>query len=306
VNDRGPEDRGPEDRGPGVRVGGIDYLNALPLTSYLSDGRDPPLHVSNHVPSRLADLLRSGQLDVALVPAIEYLSRDSYRLLPGICISSYGGVQSIRLYLRCRPQAARRVGLDARSRSSAMLARLLFRELWGACPEFEQFPSLDVPAESALEAAEGLPSPAAAKGLDGVLLIGDAALSLGTVPGWESLDLGTEWTRWTGLPFVYAFWVWGGGPAPPGLTDRFIHARARGLVRIDEIVTTARLPAGFGPAACRRYLSRTIQYNLGPVQIEGCLEYYARLERAGLVSAAPRGFRFLEDGTEPDVPADTT
>ncbi len=116
--------------------------------------------------------------------------------------------------------------------------------------------------------------------LDGVLVIGDAALSVPPPVEWEAQDLGTVWTRWTGLPCVYAFWVWHGGPSPAGLVELFERAKERGLARIDEIVAGLRLGADFDEVRCRHYLHRVIGYDLGNLEIEGLLEFYRRL--AGL------------------------
>jgi chorismate dehydratase len=277
-----------------VKVGGIDYLNALPLTAYLDPGGEPALRISNHPPSVLASMLREAKLDVALVPVVEYPAREGYEVLPGMSISSYGEVQSIRLYHSRALGDSRRVGLDASSRTSAMLARLLFRDLWKASPEFVEMPPSRV--ESALRAA----GPPGRDDPDAFLLIGDAALRLPSVPGREAVDLGTEWTRWTGLPFVYAFWVWRGGPAPRGLAPRFLRAKAIGLARIDEIAERAAGPAGLDPVQCRHYLNRVIRYDLGHAEIEGLTEFFRRVHAAGLAPPAP-AIVLHEDAVEAGV-----
>jgi len=117
---------------------------------------------------------------------------------------------------------------------------------------------------------------------DAVLLIGDAALAAKPGPGWDCSDLGTEWTRMTGLPFVYACWVWRGGPCPSGLTDVFTRARAMGTARIDDIVSAVTLPGGMDTALARDYLRRVIQYDLGQLQFEGLLLFFERLHAVGI------------------------
>ena len=295
---------------PTVRVGGIDYLNALPLTRYLREGGEPNVRLTNSAPSLLASALRSGGLDVALAPVVEYLAKPEYRLVPGICISSYGAVESIRFYHRRPLGDLRTVGLDTSSRSSALMLRLFFRELWRAGPRF-----VSVPPELALARVGGVDETAAvserifARGegerdsapslgeerrllddLDGLLLIGDAALRAPTTTSWEMLDLGTEWTRWTGLPFVYAFWIWRGGVAPIRLVERLHEARDVGLARIDDIVggLDADMVARFGASACREYLRRSIQYDFGRPQQAALKHFFGLLERSGLSAHAPR------------------
>lgn len=258
-----------------VRVGGIDYLNALPLTRYIEEEQTPALKVSNHVPSVLAQKLRQGDLDIALVPVVEYLACEEYRILPGICIASYGEVRSIRLYHRRPLSEVHNVGLDECSLTSAMLTRVFFRDLWRGSPSFRQVSPQQ--AKAVLGASDSTVT-VDGEELDAVLLIGDAALDVSPRPGWETVDLGTEWTRWTGLPCIYAFWVWRGGPSPAGLVEIFERAKNTGLARIDDIVASLHLGADFDAVACRHYLNRVIQYDLGHLQLEGLLEFYKRLK----------------------------
>ena len=251
-----------------IRVGGIDYLNALPLTRYLTEEGVPRLKVTSHSPAALAAGLRAGELDIALVPVVEYLAREEYAVVPGVCIASYGEVKSIRLYCRHAPSDARTVALDSSSRTSAALTRLLFKDLWRASPKFVEMAPRD--AEAVFRGGAG------ERGPDAVLLIGDSALRTPPPAKWEALDLGLTWTRWTGLPFVYAFWVWRGGPAPGGLVERFQRARDLGLARIDDIVRESSGASGLEPQAVRHYLNRTIQYDLNAAHVEGLLEFFRR------------------------------
>jgi chorismate dehydratase len=188
------------------------------------------------------------------------------------------------------------VGLDTSSRSSALLLRLLFRDLWRVEPRF--MPLDPGAAERRLEggaAAGGQAAPPEGEP-EALLLIGDRALCRPRVPGWEVVDLGTEWTRWTGLPFVYALWIWRGAEAPAGLVARLQEAKRVGIARIDDIVASLGVDgaAGLGAAGCRDYLRRVIQYDLDAPQIEGMLAFFSLLERNGLTAAAPRPLLFLE------------
>ena len=55
---------------PPIRVGAVSYLNAKPLYYRLSEFA-PDVRLSMNVPSRLAERLASGVLDVALIPSVE-------------------------------------------------------------------------------------------------------------------------------------------------------------------------------------------------------------------------------------------
>jgi len=261
-----------------IRVGGIDYLNAQPLLWGL-DGA-PELDVRRHRPSELAALLASGRLDVALVPVVACADRDDYVVLPDICIASHGPVRSIRLYHRGPLERVRRVALDTSSRTSAFLARLLFRSLWDADPEF-----VDVsPSRLRVDLA------GAASQWDAALLIGDDALSCGVFPGWRDIDLGSAWTRWTGRPFVYAFWALRRSAAArfdDDIVDLFLRARVRGFAHIDDIVREFRRPSGMSETDCRHYLAHVIQYDLRDDKIAGWALFAAKLRASGLLDLPP-------------------
>ena len=54
-----------------IRVGAVSYLNAKPLYYRLCDFA-PNIRLTMEVPSRLAERLAAGTLEVALIPSIEY------------------------------------------------------------------------------------------------------------------------------------------------------------------------------------------------------------------------------------------
>ena len=282
-----------------LRVGGIDYLNALPLTDYLPLTEDPPLVVTNLAPSALARGLRSGELDLALVPVVEYLAVESYKIIPDICISSYGAVESIRFYHRKPLSEVRRVGIDSSSRTSAMLTRVLFRLRWNSSPEFFDLSPRAIEAFLDEQSEEGRTDSGdkveVPHDLDAVLLIGDSALWRQAPLGWRQIDLGNEWNRWTGLPFVYEFWVWRGDrPVPAGLIDRFQRGKEIGVTRIDEIVRRWCDAHGGNETLARDYLRRVIQYDFGEVQRKGLLEFFGLLNKVGVLSEAPQQLRSVE------------
>src|SRR5205085_5751585 len=144
------------------------------------------------VPSRLADQLAAGELDVALIPVIEYFRAGSYTVVPNIAIATRGPVLSVTLFSRVPWPEIRRVALDEGSRTSAALAQILLRQRYGVRPAL-----VPLPLERAAEDVEA----------DAVLLIGDRAMRA-CLPGFaHAYDLGQEWHDWTGLPSVYAFWA---------------------------------------------------------------------------------------------------
>ena len=249
-----------------VRIGAVNYLNTKPLICDLKE-LAPDAHLLLDVPSRLADLLADGRLDVALIPAIEYFRGGNYSIVPGIAIASNGPVLSVTLFSRVPWSGIRRVALDVGSRTSAALAQVLLRQRHGVRPEVVPLP-LD-------RAAEDVDA-------DAVLLIGDRAMRA-CLPGFQyGFDLGQEWHDWTGLPFIYAFWAVRAG-VDLGPVEAALHeAKRRGLERVGPIAAHEAPQLGLDAGFCRRYLSNIIRFDLGPREQAGLHHYYMLACELGL------------------------
>jgi chorismate dehydratase len=250
-----------------LRLGVVSYLNAVPLVHGLD--QDPRFALTRDVPSRVAERLHAGDLDLGMIPSIEY-ARGRYAIVPGIAIASRGPVRSVRLLHRVPLGEVRRVALDASSRTSVTLARILLRERLGRDPDYLTLPP-EVP--QMLEAA------------DAAVVIGDRALDFeGDVPG---LDLGDAWTRTTGLPFVWAFWAGHPGVASADDVHRLQGALRDGLAALSEIAWTYN-GAGTGHGARNEtYLRSNIAYGLGEAELAGLQEFYRRAHHLGLIPAVP-------------------
>ena len=108
-----------------IRIGAVSYLNAKPLYYWLHQYA-PQVKLSMDVPSRLAEQLAAGELDVALIPSVEYLRGASrgYEIIPGFAIAARGPVRSVKLFSRVPWERIERLALDAGSRTSQVLARI--------------------------------------------------------------------------------------------------------------------------------------------------------------------------------------
>src|SRR5438876_9091685 len=122
-----------------VRIGAVNYLNTTPLI-YELDLLAPEAELILEVPSRLADHLAHGDLDVALIPAIEYFRGGPYTVVPNIAIASRGPVLSVTLFSRVGWPEIRRLALDEGSRTSAALAQILLRRRYGVGPQLLPLP----------------------------------------------------------------------------------------------------------------------------------------------------------------------
>jgi len=259
-----------------LRLGAVSYLNVRPLVAGLDT--HPAVSLRFDVPSTCARLLNEGAIDLGMVPAITWLDRPGDCIVPGVCIGSEGPVASVALFTRREMTDVRTVALDASSRTSAALVRILCRRWFAIDPVFVTHPP-DV--TSMLAKA------------DAALLIGDPALFLDHRSlGLQKLDLGQLWTEMTGLPFVWAFWAGRPGVVPPAAVRALREARDAGVAASDEIAAAYCGPerAALGQA----YLRENIYYVMGDREIAGIRRYYELAARHGLIDAA-REPQFYEE-----------
>jgi chorismate dehydratase len=249
-----------------IRLGAVTYLNSKPLITDL-ETLAPEAELVLDYPSRLADHLQNGQLEVALIPIIEYFRSDSYSLVPGISIASHGPVLSVTLFSRVPWAAIRHVALDEGSRTSAALAQILLRQRYGVKADIRPLP-LDEPVENSAA--------------DAVLLIGDRAMRA-CLPGFAyAFDLGQEWHDWTGLPFVYAAWAVRAGVDLGPVLGALYEAKRRGGASIGPIAAREAPRLGLDAGFCRRYLANIIRFDLGPREQAGLHHYYMLACELGL------------------------
>ena len=250
-----------------LRVGCVQYLNAKPLIH----GYHGPV-VFDH-PSGLARDLAAGALDVALVPVFEALRHPRYLLADGVAIASDGPVYSVFLAHRGPLAEIRSIALDPASLTSVHLLQVLLAEYHGRRPQ--------------LLALAAFPDAA-----DAVLLIGNQAIAFreGDAGAHQLLDLGEEWRRCTGLPFVYAPWLLRADlPDAPAVADELRALQRHGTARIGEIVRTDP----HDPVLSERYLTQHIRFGLGAREKAGIEKFRELLVRHGFIPASDEPLRYV-------------
>ena len=252
------------------RFGAVQYLNTKPLVHGLASGID----LTFDLPSRLADRLTAGHLDVALIPVVELFRHPEHRLVSDACIGCRGAVMSVKVLFRTAPQRVASIALDEGSRTSAVLAQVLLAERHGVRPRVEP---LAIGADASETAA------------DAVLLIGDRALADAMASGsfQQVWDLGDEWCRWTGLPFVFAAWAARQGVVGEGYARRLEAARDSGLANLAAIAAAEAAPHGLTVPQCLSYLRDNLHYHLGTREQEALQTFRALAAGLGLVPGAP-------------------
>jgi chorismate dehydratase len=237
------------------RIGAVPYLNARPLVEGIAE------HLEFHVPSRLAELFAAGELDAALVPVFEAVEREKATIADGIAIASRGEVFSVFLAHREPLPMLETVALDPASHTSNHLLQVLLAEFHDLTPEYLAMPEDENQAR---------------------LLIGDAALEFRrshAADGWSFLDLGAEWQRCTGLPFVFACWVFRDGlDEPERLAAVLREVKKRGLE------ARVRIAAEFADADfVRCYLTEFIRFDLDEDEKKAVALFAVLLRKHGLV-----------------------
>ncbi|MFZ3199540.1 MAG: menaquinone biosynthesis protein [Candidatus Acidiferrales bacterium] len=280
-----------------LRISIVEYLNTAPLVWGFTEG---PLagkyDLSFDVPSECAEALRVEDVDIAIIPSIEWLRMDDIVVLPDMAIAAKGEVRSILVVAKRPIEVAKRIALDTSSLTSTALVRMLAAERWNIQPEFIAAPP--VPPEMLKEA-------------DAALVIGDPALRIALkldalasqapsdeccqgdpedmpVPGFEMLfiyDVAHEWRQMTEKPCVLAVWAGRRDAVTPEVVADFQASKRYGLARVREIAEAASLQLDLPPSALERYLTENINYDLDAENLAGLQLFF---EKAAAMGLAPR------------------
>lgn len=243
------------------RIGTVPFLVARPLARGLEHHDEVELTLAP--PSELGRLLRAGKLDVALASSVLITDYPELKLwAEGPVIASRGPVRSVLVLLRpgVQPNEVRSLALDPASRSGRALAQVILREVHRAAPL-----CVDTDPEGALNCAN----------FDAVQVIGDRALQLSQrFADWKILDLGEEWQKWTGLPFVFAGWIARDGFDVEQVASILRASSVEGLAQRERLLPEAVELLGHDEAFVRRYLFEDLVYTLPPLEVRGALDAF--------------------------------
>jgi chorismate dehydratase len=213
------------------------------------------------VPSRCAELLARGEVDVALIPAIEYQRIPSISVIPNVCVASRGEVRSVILVSKLDDlEDVRTVALDNSSRTSATLVKVVFQEFLGCEPKWI----------------------AAKPNLEQMLITNDAALLIGdpgmTFPrqGLKVFDMAGLWRKYTSQGFVFALWGLAPSASSTSRTIDFAAACREGLARTEEIIDFYQPLLGLPRQELKEYLEENISFSLDD-ELRGGLELFYKL-----------------------------
>lgn len=260
-----------------LRLGVVPYMNAKPLIYGLNQYTDS-IELLFEVPSLLPTMLNNDQIDVAIIPSIEYFRSGNYAIIPDISISSYGTVESVKIFSKVPIQDIHSVALDKSSLTSCALTRIILREHYHLSPQYTQWnKQYDISTTH----------------VDAVLLIGDNAMKI-TEDEYITVDLGQAWFEYTRLPFVYAVWVVKKDCRIPGINKLLNTAKEAGIRSVKELATTESHRLQLTQERCLNYLTNSIRYNLDKEEIKGLQTFYQHAVSLGL---APKGVEIVFNDT---------
>lgn len=244
--------------------------------------------ISYTLPSGCARALAEGAADIGIIPSAAYTQIPGLQILPEVAIASRRAVRSILLVSRIPIEQVRAVALDTSSMTSVALTKILFEKWLGGGRTFSAMaPDLEQMLAQC----------------DAGLLIGDPALQVDR-SRYHTVDLAEEWIRYTGKPFVFAFWAVRGEAlreADPALdlAAVFRDSRDHGLEpkNLDEIVQEWSSRLGLNENAVRQYLTENIHYHLDAACLEGLRLFYQYAAEIGALPPAPE-LQFAEPTRE--------
>ena len=259
---------------PTLRVGAVSYLNTKPLVHRFAD-LAPQVQLVFDLPSRLADQLAVGRLDVALIPSVELLQNaDNYVRVSDACIGCIGPVMSVKLFSRVPLREVRTLALDEGSRTSAAMVQVWLADFFSVRP-----------ALSPLAIGNGLGD----ADTDAVLLIGDRAIGQKSNSYPLEWDMGEQWVRDYRTPFVFAVWTARTGVDLGDLAFALSTARDAGVADLPRIAAESCEQVGLSQSECLVYLRDNLYFYFGEEQQRGLDLFRERMAHYDFLTPAATG-----------------
>jgi len=249
----------------GRRLGLVSYLNTAPYRYGLRELGHTDW--AEEVPAKLLPLLQSGEVEAAILPALDVLAQPGLLALPSCAIASFGPALSVKLFSRIPLRQATSVALDSSSHTSAALARVALAEM-GRHPTFvDMAPDLEKMLASA----------------DAALLIGDPCMRADG-SGLLAADVGELWLELTGAPCVFALWAARPGADCEALDTLVTKAKETGASQIGRVAELESARLGFRREEVLTYLRDHMRYDLdGPTRV-GLEKFRRLLVKHGLIA----------------------
>ncbi|MGN6248328.1 MAG: menaquinone biosynthetic enzyme MqnA/MqnD family protein, partial [Ginsengibacter sp.] len=166
-------------------------------------------------------------------------------------------VASVCLFSEVPLHEIKKVLLDYQSRTSVALLKVLIKEFWKLDVEFEN-------TTGNYQSQIG--------GTTAGLVIGDRALQQRKISPYV-YDLGEQWMKFTGLPFVFAAWI-SNKKLDESFIKSFNEANAFGLNRIEEVISKN----SYDVFDLKHYYTDCISFNLDEKKRKGLHLFLGKLK----------------------------
>jgi len=239
-----------------IRVSVISYLNTIPFVyGLLNHSVSGSIELKYATPAQAANDLLEGKTDIGIIPSAIIPSLGKENIITDYCIGALGNVASVLLCSSVPVHKIKRVYLDSESRTSVLLARILFRNYWKIDPEYAAFEQNSQEIDYSAS----------------YVLIGDKALR--NIDKFNYIyDLAGEWINYKSLPFVFACWTTN-KKLDSGFVTDFNNALKFGVENIKAAVNTVQ--HDFDNDYAYNYLIDNISFNLSPDKREGLSEFWS-------------------------------
>ncbi len=259
--------------GKTIRIGYSPFISHTPITLYLeqtAQENDIPVEISQGSQEEIRQMFFNDELDLALVSLSDYFQRPESYISSDVCICSEGLVRSVLLYGRVQqPNQIRTIALYPTSETYILMTKILMAERFDVHPKF-----LFLDKTDKWELTDA----------DAVLLVGDLALQ--QPPRGDSFsfvwDMGQRWTQWTGIPFIYNFWLAKDKALGRYIAPTLSQTRDKGVEQLPSLALQGARRLKIDPEYCHDYLNSKLSFRLGGRQRKG-VEIFCRLAKKHLL-----------------------
>jgi chorismate dehydratase len=196
----------------------VSYLNTIPFIKGLETKKDHPFNIIYAKPVDCASYFLQDKCDIALIPVGALPHAENYNLVTSYCIGCDGEVRTVCIFSQSPIQEVTDVYLDADSRTSVLLCKIIIKELYKRKVNYH---------DGLPEDLSTLPQKSA------ILAIGDKVFGMESSFKYK-YDMGADWKKLTGLPFAFAVFVSKYG-LPDGVTEELNTLLATGIGLIDDM-----------------------------------------------------------------------
>ncbi len=243
-----------------IKVGAVSYLNTKPLLYGIERSKElmQQIDLIKEYPSKIAQQLLNGDIDVGLVPVAVIPQMKEYYIISDYCIGAENNVASVCLFSDVELNKIEKILLDYQSKTSVALCKVLLEHYWKKNIVLENATHDFV--QEIKETTAGV-------------LIGDRALKQRKKSKYI-YDLAGAWKDFSALPFVFAAWI-SNKKLPEEFTALFNQKNGEGVHNIEAVIAENEC----GDYDLKTYYTKNISYNLNEEKLKGLKLFLELLQK---------------------------